>query len=314
MILVLYGKDQYRLKRKINDVIESYKKNQKGSFSLKIFNLKEEEFSDFQREYQSTPIFKEHKLIIFENTSSNQEFKEKFIKEIKKFAELKDMTILFKEGDDISKDKFFISLKKWAKFQEADPLEGEKLKIWIEKEFGKYETEIEKPALEKLIEFTGNNLWQIENEVKKLVSYKNGGTVNLKDVINLVKPKIDSDIFKTIDAIAQRNKKLALKLIHKHIERGDSPSYIFSMINFQFRNLLMVKSQIEKRTYFQKINDLSKDLGIHPYVVSKTISQTKKFSFEELKKIYKKIFKTDLYIKTGKIEPQVALDLFIAEI
>jgi DNA polymerase III delta subunit len=34
----------------------------------------------------------------------------------------------------------------------------------------------------------------------------------------------------------------------------------------------------------------------------------------ELKKIYRKIFQIDSDIKTGKIEPETALDLLLAEI
>ena len=53
---------------------------------------------------------------------------------------------------------------------------------------------------------------------------------------------------------------------------------------------------------------------MHPYVIQKSTQQTRKFNFEELKKIYQKIFQVDLDIKTGKIEPETAIDLLIAEI
>ena len=54
--------------------------------------------------------------------------------------------------------------------------------------------------------------------------------------------------------------------------------------------------------------------GLHPFVVRKTSAQSHQFTFEELKKIYQKIFKSDLDIKTGKIDPSMALDILIAEI
>jgi len=38
------------------------------------------------------------------------------------------------------------------------------------------------------------------------------------------------------------------------------------------------------------------------------------FSIEQLKKIYQKIFQADSDIKTGKIEPELALDLIVASI
>jgi DNA polymerase III delta subunit len=53
---------------------------------------------------------------------------------------------------------------------------------------------------------------------------------------------------------------------------------------------------------------------LHPFVVKKSYQQANKFTLQELKKIYQKIFKADLDIKTGKITPETALDLLLTEI
>jgi len=150
-----------------------------------------------------------------------------------------------------------------------------------------------------------------ENEIRKLVSFSKARTVRTEDVKLLIRSKIETDIFKTVDAIADKNKRKALKLLHKHLEKGDSPLYLLSMINYQFRNILIVKDFIEKhKTY----NTILKRSGFHPFVVKKAYFQSQKFSFKDLKKIYRKIFQVDLQIKTGRIEPETALDLLIAEI
>jgi len=151
----------------------------------------------------------------------------------------------------------------------------------------------------------------MSNEIKKLASFKNNKTVRTEDIKLLVRSKIETDIFKTIDAIADKNKKQALNLLHKHLEKGDSPLYLLSMINYQFRNLLAVKDLIEKQIPY---NIILKRSGLHPFVVKKSYYQSQKFTFQELKKIYQKIFKKDLDIKTGRIQPEIALDLLIAEI
>jgi DNA polymerase-3 subunit delta len=49
-------------------------------------------------------------------------------------------------------------------------------------------------------------------------------------------------------------------------------------------------------------------------LVKKSYRQAQRFTLWQLKKIYQKIFQVDLAIKTGKVEPETALDLFIAEI
>ena len=79
-----------------------------------------------------------------------------------------------------------------------------------------------------------------------------------------------------------------------------------SLIIFQFRTLLIVNDLIEKKQKSSKF--------IHPFVFKKAYCNAKKFTFEELKKIYQAIFQLDLDIKNGKIKPEIALDLLIIDL
>jgi len=308
MIIFLYGPDTYRSRQKLNEIVEHYKKIHKSGLNLKYFDGENLNFQDFTDEVRQSSMFKEKKLAILNNVFSNSGFKEKFLKERKKFVGSENI-ILFYEKEKISEDdSFFLFLKKYSKSQEFKPLEDQKLKNWVKKELKNFGAKINEKALDKFIEFVGNNLWQMANEIKKLVSFKNGKIIEEKDVELLVKPKIESDIFETIDAVASKNRKRALQLLKTHLEKGDSPFYLFSMINFQFRNILIIKDLIERGISPYSLTDL------HLYVIKKSILLSKKFEISELKKIYQKIFQVDLDIKTGKIEPEMALDFLITEL
>lgn len=314
MILFLYGQDTYRSKRKLNELVEHYQKIRKGGLNLKYFDFKQDSFNVLKDEIQQTSIFKEKKLLILKNAFSSPEFGEKLLENLKSsesFFKKSDDIILFYEEGKVKKNSLFNFLKKNGKSQEFQLLDGEKLKNWVIKEFKNYGVKIEPQSLNKLIEFVGNDLWQFSEEIKKLVNYKNGEIIKEKDVEVLVKPKIESDIFKTIDSLGLKQKKQALELIHKHLEKGDNPLYLFSMLTYQFRNLLLVKDLSQK---YQSFYAISKICGLHPFVARKAYFQAKNFTVEEIKKIYRKIFQADLNIKTGKIEIETALDLLIAEI
>lgn len=324
MIIFIYGQDTFRSQRKLREIIEHYKKTNKSGLNLRYLNLKEKNFQDFKDEFLPIPMFGEKKLLILEEAFLNKDFKEKFVKNHEIFFDLNNAdfiptlsrqsrdVILFYEREEISKkDPFFIFLEKEAKSQRFDFLEGQKLKNWVKGEFKNLGGKIEEGAIEQLIDFVGSDTWQMSNEIKKLINYKNGEAVSEKDIEILVKPKIETDIFKTIDALASKNKKDALKLIHQHLEKGDNPSYLLSMVNFQFRNLLIIKTLSQK---YQSFYPVAKVSGLHPFVVKKGYFQAQKFKIEELKKIYQKLFDADLAIKTGKINPETALDLLIAEI
>ena len=260
---------------------------------------------------QQNSIFNEKKLIIVTNAVSNKSFKEKFIKNIKKLADNQNIIVFLEENKLSTNDAFLKSVKKYGKYQEFPLLSGEKLRKWIKKEFSNYNSDISPEALNKLLEYCEENLWSLGNEIKKLSAYKQNGMVDVKDIELLVKPKIDTDIFKTIDALASKNKRTALVLLHKHLDNGDPPLYLLSMINFQFRNILIVKDLIEKGRPFYTIPKLTK---LHPFVVKKSYQSAERFTFDELKKIYQKIFQVDLSIKTGKLKADLALDMLITEL
>jgi DNA polymerase-3 subunit delta len=305
MIIFLYGSDTFRSRQKLNEIIEHYKKIHKSGLNLIPLDLEEKNYKNFIENFQSVAMFKEKKLIVLKSASKNFEFKESFRKEIKKFANSKEIILFYEEGD--LKDDFFEKIKKNSKWQNFQILEGEKLKLWIKKEIKKFGAEIEENALKRLIEFVDSDLWRMENEIKKLVSFSQGKKIGLKDVEALVSPEIETDIFKTIDAIGQKNKVLALKLIHKHLEKGDSPLYLLSMINYQLKNIILVKDLIERRRPLI-------EAGLYPFLLQKTIYQARKFSFQEIKKIYQRIFEMDLKIKSGQINPELALDLLVSGI
>jgi DNA polymerase-3 subunit delta len=310
MIIYLFGEDTFRSHQKLKEIIKHYKEIHKSGLNLRFIDLKEEGFQEFKDNVKTISMFDEKKLIVLKNASGNKSFQEDFLENSKYFINSEDIFVFFEE-ETLESNKFFNFLKRKTRSQEFKILGGIQLKNWVKKEFEKYKAKIESSALDALIEFVGNDLWQMENEIKKLVNFKEGKTIRKEDIGILIKPKIETDIFETIDAISSKNKRKALELIHQHLEKGNSPLYLLSMINFQFRNLLIIRDLIEKeRPYYT----FQKTTGLHPFVIKKSYNQAQKFSLQELKKIYQKIFQVDLNIKTGKLDPQTALDLFIAEI
>ncbi|PIS17529.1 MAG: DNA polymerase III subunit delta [Candidatus Nealsonbacteria bacterium CG09_land_8_20_14_0_10_42_14] len=307
MLIFLYGPDSYRSRQKLKEIVEHYEETHKSGLNLRYLDGKNLDYADFKNEIQITSMFKEKKLLILTDVFSNQEFKDNFLKNSKKLINSEDV-VLFYETKEIPKNNSLFSfLKKQAKSQEFQLLSGQKLRNWVKKELAEYSAAADSATVEKLIEYVGSDLWGLSNEIRKLASYKNKGKIETKDVELLTRSKTETDIFKTIDAIASKNKKQALRLIHKHLEKGDAPLYLLSMITFQFRNILLVKDLLEKGKSL-KLSQL------HPYVISKTYGLAQRFAFGDLKKIYRNIFQVDYNIKTGKSDPQTALDLFIAEI
>jgi len=294
----------------LEKALENFKKSSGKGLSLKLIDKEKESsfsFENFLDEFQQRSIFKKEKLFVLKNFFSDQQFCEKFLKNYKKF--LKNGNIIFYEERNLLKgESFFKFLKREGEIEEYDFLKEKELGEWVRTNFNNLK--ITDEALNEIIGSVGSDLWRMSNEIEKLVSFKKG-TIEIDDVKNMVESKTEAFIFKTIDAIALSDKKLALNLIHKHLKKGDSPYYLLSMINYQFRNIISVKDMVERNNnYTQSV----KESGLHPFVFKKSLDLSKKFTKEDLKKIYRKIFQTDLNIKTGKIESEASLDFLISSI
>jgi DNA polymerase-3 subunit delta len=311
MIIFIYGPDIYRSRQKLNEIIEHHKKIYQNGLNLKKINLKKAGIEDFRDEIQQFSIFRGKKLIVLFNAFSNSEFKEKFKKDAQFFKEAEDIILFYEDEKVLESDKFAQFLKKQSENQKFELLKEQKLKDWAMEEFKKRQIKIAELALNQLINFVGNDTWRLSNEIEKLALFDAGkNKIEVEDVRILIAPKIESDIFKTIEALARKEKGKALELIQKHLEKGDNPFYLLSMIIFQFRNLIMIKSYGSSSCPFA----IAQATGMHPYVIKKTINLAEKFSFEELKKAYQKLFEADLNIKSGKINAEQGLKMLVADI
>jgi DNA polymerase-3 subunit delta len=326
MFIFLYGEDTFLSSRKLQEIVNGYKKVHKTGLNLIYFDCQNSDFEEFQNSVQSVSMFQEKKLIILRNAFLNTFFKDKFLDwapncHSERSEESQSIVVIYENQVVKKTDKLFKFLKSKAKIQEFSFLVGVKLQNWVDKEFEKYGTRIDFAARAKLINFVGSDLWQMSQEIRKLCAYAGSSSLRggvlpdaaifAHDVELLVIPKIETDIFKTIDAIALNNKKLAFLLLHKHLAKGDAPLYLLSMINFQFRNLLVVRDFTERHG---NVYGSVRIPGMHPYVAQKSLAQARNFTFDKLKKIYYKLLAIDTGIKTGRVEPRMALDMLIIQI
>jgi len=295
MIYFLFGPDTYRSRQKLKEIIEEYKKSHKSGLNLIKIDFSEKDFKDFKQAIETVSMFDEKKLIIVENI-----FQEEILDYLKnrKLDSDKDNIVIFWTREAKSDNKLFQFLKKKARVQEFELLQPYKLREWIKKYVREQDGNIENQAVETLIDYIGNDLWRMSNELDKLISFNRN--IKEENIKKLVKPEIDVNIFNIIDALGQKNKKQALKLIHNYFKKGESEGYLFDRFIYQFRNLIKIKTGGGK--------------DLHPFVFKKTNQQVRNFTFEELKKIYRKLLEIDLDIKTGKADIGTALELFITNL
>ncbi|MFA5070362.1 MAG: DNA polymerase III subunit delta [Patescibacteria group bacterium] len=326
MLIFLHGPDTYRSRQRLKFYKEGFKKKyDPRGLNIEVLAGEKLTLAEFQKKLSSKGLLAQKRLVVVEELISKNKSKkiqEELADYLKKNPPDSDQVLVFWEGNigggrkkgrriKEASGQLLDLLADKAKVEEFPLLSGAALAKWVREEVTRRQGRIAPDAFELLIVLVGSDLWEMVNEIEKLVNFKNGKIITKEEVGEFVKAGFDTDIFKLSDALAERRLKVALKLIHDQIESGENVLYLLTMLTRQFRILLLVKetSKEENNTYA-----VASRLGLHPFVCQKALSQVKNFSLTELKNIYQKLLEIDIKIKTSQAEPKVLFDMFIFEV
>lgn len=315
MFYLIHGNDTYRSREKLREIIDAYRNVNRIGLSFFEVDLEEESFEDVEYMLGSSSLFPEKKLLVLKSASANKEFQQRFADSTKKVSLVsdKDTIIIFFERQTIPlASPLFALVKKFATIQRCDVPRGAERKEWVKRYVEARGCKIEPKALESFIGSTDSlDTWGMKNELDKIIHYSTGPFITEGDIALFLRASLEVKIFTVLDALGERNKKSALASLEHLLSEGESEVYILTMIVYGFRNLLRVKSLEDTHTPSFLIG---KKLKLHPYVFRKTLAQARRFSIEELKKIYQKLARIDLEIKVGRVDPRLALEMFVTSV
>jgi DNA polymerase III subunit delta len=186
---------------------------------------------------------------------------------------------------------------------------GAALESWISKRAVSLGVKITSQAVVMLANYIGNQLRLLANELDKLATYVGpGATITAEDVRQLSAQVQEARIFDLTDALAQRNRKQALDLLHDLLAGGEPPLKLISTITSQLRSLLLVK---ELAGNGLRIPQIVSATGMAPFVAEKALRQIGKFNWSQLEGAYRQLLATDAALKRSRMTPDMALDLLI---
>lgn len=312
--LIIYEENFFSLKKIIQDIL----KKEGGRFMIVDLGIGYDAFQSLLLSFLQKKIFNQKIAYLIRNSLSNKKSSIKLISGLEELkANNQDVAVFFIEKEEEKIDKKIITFfKQYGKiFKDWNYSLGDIRKL-IQEEIKEKGYNFEKGVEDFLIDNLNADYENIMSELKKIMTYSaKDKKITKKIIASLIKPKTEISIFKTIEAIAAKNKKEALRLVSEHLRAGENPLYILKMIAFQFRNILSIKQKEENPLFNKSFLSLQKAFpGMHPFVIQKSLYQAKKFHLSQLKKIYRKIFQIDLSIKKGKISPREGLEFFILDL
>lgn len=318
--LVNWAKDQL-IKKNVSEATKT--------MDLVVFEAGEFDMERLKEACDTMPLFSERKVVVLENFDAVWG---KTVKNVTSYVSeicdlirgLPEQTMLvITAGEDPEPKKkdrpdLYRTVRECGSIYDFKILSERDLKKFIMKRLRGLGKGISSRALDTLISSSGYYnkdidyaLYNLENDVKKIVALTEGDEITENDVINGISDNIEHAVFKMLDAISQNRKDTAFRLLNDMLRSGEPAMRILAVITGQLELMLEVRECLSAG---MNQNAIPKAVGAHEFRVQKAAKFSSGYSEKELRRILVNAFETDVRIKSGILDEKLALEMLIAEI
>ena len=310
MNYLLYGEEDFLIQQEVDKIIKKEKLNEE---SISNYDLEIDSIKDIVDDCQTISLFEPKKIVIINNCN--------YFNRVKTNDE--DINLLLEYLTNYNPDTILIIISHNSTIDNTKKISKKIKEVGTIKELNKVspstvvkklfdDYKISSSDIDYLISRVGEDISILAQEVEKLKIYKiEDKEITKEDIKECATFNIDTDIFRFIDNIINKNKDEALTTYYELLKNNEEPLKLIVLLANKFR--LMYQSSVLYKQGMNN-NEIANMLGVHPYPVKLAIQASSKYPDKILLKCLEQLAELDSDIKTGKIEPQLGLELFILNI
>ena len=176
------------------------------------------------------------------------------------------------------REKLLAAVKKTGEVHDFRQPTGTALVIWAVGHAKKLDLELPEDVAGELVARCSDDKVRVMGEIEKLALYAEG-TATLEDLKALVRPDLQSNIFRFVDALGVGDRSEALELLEALLVTGEPPLRIVYMVRRQFRLLARAHSLFEEGTPRPEV---ASALKVPPFVAKKLEEQARRMDEGDL--------------------------------
>ncbi|MCR5688156.1 MAG: DNA polymerase III subunit delta [Lachnospiraceae bacterium] len=308
-IYVLTGPQSYIRKQYVSRIVRQFVP-EGDSMNCTFFSGKKTEVREVIELAETMPFFADRRVIVLEDTGLFEHPCEELADYIPNIPET--ACLIFSEEKANGTLRQTKAAKSEGCIEEFSDLSEKELRDFVFNRLVKEHRPITEAALDLFLERCGTDLWQVSNELEKIISYTFGKDgIRPADVESVCPPLPEDKIFKMISAILDHDLKTAMDYYKDLVLLRSDPLGMLALIREQYRLLFHV-SEMKNENVSPK--EMPKILGMSPKRVEIALQTAGKSSKIRLSAGIEKCAETDERIKSGRIDPQVGIETLIAEL
>ncbi len=335
MFYILHGDEEFTRSEELAKLKAQMARSGMGDLNITVLDGRKVELAELINVCNTMPFLTDRRMVIVENLLQRFEPRERsedassttasspkeseyaaklgaYLEQLPPFTRL-----IFVENKLLSRNNPILKKaqgRQDSHIREFSPLAAEALPDWVRSRATAKRISVARDAAQALVARVGPNLRLLDQELEKLAAYVNyARPVSVEDVRALVSEDHEGNIFALVDMLGLRQRERAMQQLQELLLGGANELYILTMIARQVRLILAAKDLAQTRRL--KPEEIRRELRIaHGFVLDKLLRQAQQFSFEELVTVHRRVLEADQAIKTGRIEPRLALELLVLDI
>lgn len=270
---------------------------------------------------ETLPFMSEKRVVVLKEVSA---FFDREIKDDKIYDYLEDLghhllLIMLDDSNELKKNtKIYKYYSKNNKVVEFTKLKGKDLNTWVEESIRSRDKHISTASINYFIQSStylskniASTLYDLENEIVKLVNYAKDSEINNKDIDNVMVKTIDNNIFDLLTAINKGDVERSISIFNDIYILNEPVLKILFMITRQIRLMLQYRFYREKGYAEGEIMD---NLSIKPYEYGKISSQARTYDDEQLKHFMNLILSVDKRLKTTSADEKIQMEVLLVNL
>jgi DNA polymerase-3 subunit delta len=183
---------------------------------------------------------------------------------------------------------------------------------WVTRRARARGVRLDRGVAETLATLVGGDLRRLDAELAKLALYCGAQPVREADVRRLVAPA-EANVFALLDGVADGRPGPALAALRRLLQQGQAVEALLPQLIALVRRLLVAHElTAEGRSLAAEGPDLG--LTSNPRALEKLARQASRYQRADFERAYGLLLACDRAIKTGEDEPEVAVELLVAEL
>ena len=308
-IYVLTGPQSYNRKRYADALVKVFLP-EGDTLNLSRFFGKKIDLAEVISLAETMPFLSEKRVIFLENTDLFTHACDELADYIDKIPET--CVMIFSEEKIDARLRQSKAVKKSGCIAEFNDLTEKDLRDFVTRRLGKEHRPITQAALDMFIARCGNDLWQVSNELEKVISYTFGKDgIRPEDVEAVIPPLAEDRIFAMMDSILAHDTTTALQYYRDLLLLRSDPRGILGLLRDQYRLILHAK---ELENEHMKLSDMASLLKMRDTRVKMALPRARKSSKIYLTDAIEKIAALFESINTGNIDEQIGVETLIIEL